>query len=518
MLMVQSSKKPWNIDGAEFKGISTILNVNRYPINGIRFNNNGTMFYSLTGNGGIIEYNLLTPYKLNTADYREEYPFDSGSTDLFFSSDGTKMFITYPFGVDVYILSTAWVLSSAIFDKRIDLSAQETGISSIFISSDGLNLYITGTATDKIHQYLLSTPWDIATATYLRTSASTVAGDPRCIYFSPDGTKLFVTLKGSVITNSILTFPLSAAWNVSTLGSSSSTNLYGYGVGLAELNFTFSEGGSTLYVSTISGPIYTFPLSSAFTTTVNNYKLYENNVYERRVMTGALDSSSDLFFSTDGTKLYTVSNSTSVLMHTLATAFDIGTATYTNGYTHTNENTSSGVCFSSNGLRMFLVGYSSDTIRAYNLSTAWDIGTASASTTLSCSAYETNPVSLRFSSDGLKMYLLGTSSDKVHQYNLSIPWALSTAVYHQSRSVLSEDSSLSGLEFSNDGTKMYICGTGSDKIHQYYLSIAWDISTAVLVFSILTTGDLKDPSGVAFNNDGTIMYTSGSLIAQYSLI
>ena len=47
-------------------------------------------------------------------------------------------------------------------------------------------------------------------------------------------------------------------------------------------------------------------------------------------------------------------------------------------------------------------------------------------------------------------------------------------------SVSGQDSQPRGLSFNNDGTKMYISGDAFNKIFQYSLSTAFDITTALL--------------------------------------
>ena len=54
----------------------------------------------------------------------------------------------------------------------------------------------------------------------------------------------------------------------------------------------------------------------------------------------------------------------------------------------------------------------------YSLSTAWDISTASYdSISFSVSSESTQPVSVRFKSDGSKMYVLDVSNNSVFQYS-----------------------------------------------------------------------------------------------------
>ena len=57
-----------------------------------------------------------------------------------------------------------------------------------------------------------------------------------------------------------------------------------------------------------------------------------------------------------------------------------------------------------------------------------DISTASYDfVSFSVSSQDTNPTGITFSSDGLRMFMIGNSSNSVHQYTLATAWDLSTA-------------------------------------------------------------------------------------------
>ena len=98
-----------------------------------------------------------------------------------------------------------------------------------------------------------------------------------------------------------------------------------------------------------------------------------------------------------------------------------------------------------------------------------DISTASYDNkSFSVGSQDTVPMGLFFKSDGTKVYIVGSDSDKIYQYSLSTAWDISTASYdNKSFSVGSQDISPTGLFFRPDGTKVYIVGAASDKIHQY---------------------------------------------------
>ena len=81
-----------------------------------------------------------------------------------------------------------------------------------------------------------------------------------------------------------------------------------------------------------------------------------------------------------------------------------------------------------------------------------------------------SPEDIAFKSDGTKMYVVGSAEDKVFQYSLSTAWNLSTASYDSvSFSVAGQDSAPTGLAFKSNGTRMYVVGNGSDTIYQYSL-------------------------------------------------
>ena len=78
------------------------------------------------------------------------------------------------------------------------------------------------------------------------------------------------------------------------------------------------------------------------------------------------------------------------------------------------------------------------------------------------------------------MYVVGYAGDDVNEYNLSTAYDVSTASYVHRYSVLANSQLAYGMSFNNDGTKMYIVnpyGT-SDDIDEYILSTAFDVSSA----------------------------------------
>ena len=234
----------------------------------------------------------------------------------------------------------------------------------------------------------------------------------------------------------------------------------------------------------------------------------------------------DITFNNDGTKMYIVGRGTdTVHQYTLSPAWDISTASYDNVSfsVKTQDDAPTGITFNNDGTKMYMVGLVSVSVHQYTLSTAWDISTASYdSVAFDFSIQETfSAEALTFNHDGTKMYLVGRGGNTVHQYTLFPAWDISTASYDNiSFSVATQDSDPLGIAFNNDGTKMYITGTSTNSVHQYTLSTPWDISTATYD-SVAFDVSLQESfcQGVSFKPDGTKMFIIGSSsdkVWQYS--
>ena len=78
-----------------------------------------------------------------------------------------------------------------------------------------------------------------------------------------------------------------------------------------------------------------------------------------------------------------------------------------------------GLAFSADGTKAYVGGDTNNTIYQYTLSTAWDISTGSyASKSLSVAAQDDGISGIVFSSDGTKIYMVGLATDAIYQYEL----------------------------------------------------------------------------------------------------
>ena len=217
------------------------------------------------------------------------------------------------------------------------------------------------------------------------------------------------------------------------------------------------------------------------------------------------------------------------------------------------ENKPFGVAFNNDGTKMFMVGEGSgtdstiDDIHEYILSTPYDTSTATFRVGLNANGV-TNRIlrQIQFNKDGSKMFVSGRdqgqnpNGNKVYQYSLSTNFDLSTATFNEiefqaNTANVGITKSLYGFAFNNDGTMMFLSdgstdGTSTEKVYQLSLETAFDLSGSITVIRSVDLEALQDtvepvngetePSGIAFNQDGTRMFLigqKGNDVNQYTL-
>ena len=123
---------------------------------------------------------------------------------------------------------------------------------------------------------------------------------------------------------------------------------------------------------------------------------------------------------------------------------------------------------------------------------------------------ENNPTGLTFNNDGTKMFVSGNAGNDVGEYSLTTAFDVSTATFVDRFEVVNEDNNPSGVAFNNDGTKMFVTGFTGDNVYEYTLSTGFDLtSTVSFVDSFDVSTHETAPGGLTFNNEGTKMFVVG---------
>ena len=111
------------------------------------------------------------------------------------------------------------------------------------------------------------------------------------------------------------------------------------------------------------------------------------------------------------------------------------------------------------------------------------ISTATFVDSFSVSGQDGDVRDVKFNTDGTKMYMLGRANDKVYEYALSTGFDVSTASYTDALDISGEDTAANSIEFNTDGSKLFMLGQSEDKVHEYALSTGFDVSTGTLTTS-----------------------------------
>lgn len=289
----------------------------------------------------------------------------------------------------------------------------------------------------------------------------------------------------------------------------------------------FSEtlAANTTYAFSNAGDVQSFQLEVTGGAVVEYYDLTNASYDSISVSVSTQDASmGGLFFKTDGTKMFTTGFAgDKVYEYGLSTAWDITTASFTQDFSVATEETGPvGLAFKPDGTEMYVVGQTGDDVNQYTLSTAWDISTASYTRVFSIAAQETTPEDVRFKPDGTKMYVCGsTTNAKISEYTLSTAWDISTASYTTTVNLSAQGTNPKGFDFSADGTRLVTVVDAGDTMYQYTLSTAWNISTATYDnISLSVSGENGTPVSLAFKSDGSKVYMLGTTtpdsVYQYS--
>jgi hypothetical protein len=167
---------------------------------------------------------------------------------------------------------------------------------------------------------------------------------------------------------------------------------------------------------------------------LNAFRIAENNGL---TVQGMIDGVTDTYTDDSGIDKTKSSENIAAINGSLQTIppWDVSTATYASKSfgVGTQDTNPMGVFFKSDGTAMYVIGCANGAVvYQYTLSTAWDVSTATyASKSFSVAAQEAIPTEVFFKPDGTAMYVVGYNTDTVYQYTLSTAWnytAVSTAV------------------------------------------------------------------------------------------
>jgi hypothetical protein len=214
---------------------------------------------------------------------------------------------------------------------------------------------------------------------------------------------------------------------------------------------------------------------------------------------------------TTGLRLFVCnSNNNAIRQLPLSSAFDLSTIDQFGG---TNKSTTLGltsVYWQSNGLKIFYTSRVGDYITSQTVNPAWSTNDTTSSN-FDVSPRTAEITGMHFSDDGSKLFICGNDATKrVYRYDLGIAWSLASSVTYVSSYTVSGISQLYNIYFKPDGTRMFLTNQttgGATQVQQYNLGTAWDITGATLVNTLNTSTSYggAGQGGITFNPTGTEM-------------
>ena len=226
-------------------GAAGQLQANTNSVQALTFKPDGTKLFvsnANTTNSTIAEFNVGSPFDPSTLTFVDAYTIGNKTSypyGMDFKPDGTEVYVcTYSNStIHQWTLSTAWDISTASFTRSYD-TTKDNYRHGIRFKPDGTKMYITGgayTSDDETEQYTLSTAWDISTASYdLVLDHSSYTTTPQDILFNSDGTKFYVL--GSSPSSTITEYSLSTAYALNSASyvqqiAPYHSNIYGFAFG-----------------------------------------------------------------------------------------------------------------------------------------------------------------------------------------------------------------------------------------------------------------------------------------------
>ncbi len=515
----------------------------------ITFSTNGEQFFALDNNGNLCRTYFSTAWDITTANnqtagtmsnnYGTNYALAVSSDGLTFFASSGNGYIHSKSVSSAYNPQSSQTLSRS-FRKGTEGDGVNTSrIEGLTLSSDGKKAFIVIHGSYML-RYDMTTAYDLATMSYanelLNISSQTDYPTGVALVGSTEGAKIAMLSRslggasrqdvvqyniGSItqptaqyhvgVTNTSGRIDSSAFTDINsmTAAQSAGTGTAHYAVstdGRTTWNVAKGTDGVRPIVRNNSG---TWQYNNDGGTT-SNYQVANASYVQNKAIGAA--SIYGLFMKPDGTRLYYMKYSGHLHQWNLGTPYDISTATFATNVSSPFSglsNYGTGLYFKSDGTYMYITSIGNNVVTRFTLSTAWDISTLGSAQNMSpnATAVPSNLQDLDFKTDGTVMYLVTNS--KVHAYNLSTAWDLSTVsstTPDATFTLTNLGSSGQAIRFKSDGTEFYVLDSSGSNIIIYSLSTAWDLSTASYSSMFSNSQSITTGRGLALSSDGMKMY------------
>ena len=290
----------------------------------------------------------------------------------------------------------------------------------------------------------------------------------------------------------------------------------------------------------VDGPYEHSPISGGVYNSIDNLMMagrksgeYLNSLssrWKKYLEPNTTGNVNDIFFTEDGLKvfvlIYESSSSSQVETWTMTEPF--GEPTYvskvniSSDASFGSEGSFYNTKFTPDGMYFFTSNVDYDYHQTYSLSSAYDVSDSSLIgmgkdvkmlpfIADDSGSNETSMYGHEFGNSGLKMYTIGTGLDRIVQYTLSTAYDVTTASYDGYKDVSSINSGPAGITWKPGGSIYYMVNITDDEIYQVHVSTPWDVtSTNTLIHTFDVSSQEIYPIDVRFKtDDGTKMFLIG---------
>lgn len=372
-------------------------------------------------------------------------------------------------------LNASDITLATITGNSVSVGSQSANAQSATFSSDGSSMIIANFTTGRLYQYVLTTPWDLTTASYpgktvLLPSVFGTTGI-NTLHLTDDGTRLFVLNFYSP--SRIFQFNLTTPYDILS---------FSYPGVFLPLNSTTTRDGN-----------FANPYGMAMSPTAD--KIFVQSDFSNRIIEFTLSTPGEL-------SSYTLANRT----------FPYG---------NLNDGQELGIGVTPQGNAMYIVSDTNDRIHYYVLPNAWSLeGASYAGKFLSFNSTDTFTRNISFKRDGNVMYVAGIQNRKIYELLLSDTFSptISSVTSSTSDGSYREGDSINiAVNFSENVTSTGLVTvtleTGStDQTCSFMITNSSSGSCTYTVQNGDTSTDLD-----AISVSGTIEDASGNLMTDFTI-
>jgi len=219
----------------------------------------------------------------------------------------------------------------------------------------------------------------------------------------------------------------------------------------------------------------------------------------------------------DGSMIYVVGRGTeNVVAYGLSTPWDLSTATYHSqlsigaqmGSATQTASAAHGLYMRDDGQAMWV--FNRTEIWGYTLSTPWDVTSASSTSYIDVSSFVQRGHDIDFKPDGTRLFIDDRDGQSVYAMNLSTPWDVTTATHVATLDISAQEQEVRGIELTTDGAIMLLLDTARREVLRYDLAVPYDILTALYVNAFDVSPQTLNPRGLSVNPNTGAFFVTGT--------